>query len=302
MNDKMSSKPSISIIMPVYNVVDFLPMAMASIFAQTITDWELIAIDDASTDGSWQYLQRIDDPRVRIFRNDRNRNVPYTVNRGIDMARGKWIGKMDSDDIISPKKFELQLDKLESCSEIDVLGCGTIIVDRDLNIVSAHTPPTEHHVITKTPCIFMSLTFGALLGKADWWRKWRIDERIVVSGHEFDLYLRSYQESIFSNVPEFLYVYRFVGHTRTYSKLMKSLYYRSLSLILNGYRLGLPVQTTVALLSMLPRPLLYAIKFLIGSKTGLNPSSTPSQIEEGVKILKEIITEISKIEVPLKSK
>ena len=83
----MTSTPTVSVVMPVYNAGPFLEQAVASVFAQTLTDWELIAVDDASTDGSWDYLRRIDDPRVRIARNSANLKHGATLNRAIDLRR-----------------------------------------------------------------------------------------------------------------------------------------------------------------------------------------------------------------------
>lgn len=94
----MTSTPLVSVVMPVYNGGEYLEPAVASIFAQTFSDWELIAVDDASTDGSWEYLERIDDPRVRIARNERNMKLSYTVNRGVDMAQTDSGTQDDRDD------------------------------------------------------------------------------------------------------------------------------------------------------------------------------------------------------------
>jgi len=287
--------PAVSIVFPVYNAIPFLEQAVASIFSQTLTDWELIAVDDASTDGSWQFLQRIADPRVRIVRNEHNCGTPITSNRAIDMARGKWIAKMDADDIILPRRLELQVQALEADPHIDLLGTGSFVVDRDLNPVEVRRPPTRHAEIVGRPTINFPLTFGALMGKAGWWRRWRNDPRVGAAGHEFDLYFRSHRESLFSNVPEPLYVYRYVGHTRTWRKMTIGAFNRFMTLLRNGFRMGMPLTTLLGLATMVPRPLLYAIKLAIGSRTALAGGSTPLS-EDDRRILKEV----SQVELPLK--
>lgn len=296
----MSKIPAVSVIMPVYNAGEFLHLAVQSIFGQTFSDWELIAIDDGSTDSSWEYLQLIDDPRVKVIRNERNRGVSYTNNRAVDLARGKWIAKMDADDIVAATRFEKQIIALEKDPTIDVLGCGSLCTDKDLNLVYVDRPKTMHEDIIHWPSLYYPLMFGALMGKAEWWKKWRMDVRSGISGHEFDLYFRSHLDSVFGNIPDMLYVYRFVGHTRSMTKMTKSVYHKSMTLIHNGFRMGIPFTTLFGLASMAPRPLLYAIKFAIGSKTGLVPSQAAVPTKEEKELLKQILAQVSEVRVPLK--
>ena len=296
----MSSRPTVSIVIPLYNPGEFLHPMIQSIFAQTFTDWEIIAVDDGSTDESWQYLQRIDDPRVRIVRNEHNMGSSAAHNRGVELASGKWIAKMDADDLCMPMRIEKQVEALEANPDIDVLGVGSFITDRDLNIIQASHPVTEHADIIRYRWGHFPLLFGALMGKPEWWRKWGVDER-VGPGHEFDLYFRSHLESNFSNVPEPLYIYRFVGHTRSWRKMSTTVYYRSLTLLRHGFRMGLPFTTLWGLASMLPRPLLYAIKLLVHSKTSLvSTQGIKKACEEDYIVMKKGLEEISKVKVPLK--
>ena len=105
-----------------------------------------------------------------------------------------------------------------------------------------------------------------------------------------------------AKVPEPLYVYRFVGHTRSLSKRIKGVYYKSKSLLLNGFKRGLLLKTLVGLASLAPRPFLYAIKDIAGNKTGLIPKKGVRYTESELKLLRNGLAEISQIEVPLKSK
>ena len=296
----MSARPAISVIMPLYNPGKYLAPAVTSIFAQTFPDWELLAVDDGSTDGSWEYLQRIDDPRVRPMRNERNLGVCPSINRAIDAARGKWIARMDADDIVLPERFELQMRALEADPGIDLLSTGTFMTDVDLNCITVRRPATDHAEIVRHAEFYFLLTFGALMGKAEWWRRWRMDERVGIAGHEFDLYFRSHLESRFSNVPDPLYVYRFVGHSRSWTKMTKSVYYKAGILARHGFRLGLPVRTLIGLLSLAPRPLLYAIKLAIGSKTPLVSAGTVPPAAEDIRLLQEGLARVRSVEVPLK--
>lgn len=293
------SEPLVSIIMPVYNAGDYLGPAVQSVFAQTFTSWELLTVDDCSSDNSFSYLQRIADPRVRVLRTSVNSGTPVAINLGIDAARGRYIARMDADDIILPNRLERQVAALEADPKIDLLGTGTFLVDRELSPIQVRRPVTSHREIVSTPTLYYQLTFGALMGKADWWRRWRIDPRVRVSGHEFDLYLRSHRDSIFSNVPDPLYVYRFVGHTRSWKKLTTSVYLRSMSLIRHGFKPGLRLQTLLALATMVPRPLLYALKLAIGSTTGLVSAGANDLTDDDRAFLKAGLEQVAQVTVPL---
>lgn len=107
------SAPIISVAMPVYNGEKYLAEAIDSILTQTFTDFELIIIDDGSTDNSIQVLREYQnrDPRIRLIARE-NRNLATTLNDIIDLARGKWIARMDQDDVALPQRFERQLEWL----------------------------------------------------------------------------------------------------------------------------------------------------------------------------------------------
>lgn len=107
-------RPLISVVLPVYNAVDYVEESVASILAQTCADFELLAIDDGSTDGSLAVLQRIakSDSRVILISRE-NRGLVSTLNEGISVARGTWIARMDADDIALPNRFLRQIQQLD---------------------------------------------------------------------------------------------------------------------------------------------------------------------------------------------
>lgn len=114
--------PAVSVIMPVYNAGGYLRDAVDSILGQTFRDFELLAIDDGSTDGSAAILGSYTDPRVRVLRNEDNRGLVYTANRGLDEARGEYAAIMHADDIALPHRLEAQVRFLERNSGVGVIG------------------------------------------------------------------------------------------------------------------------------------------------------------------------------------
>lgn len=119
--------PKISVIMPVYNSEKYLSEAIDSILNQTYEDFEFIIIDDGSTDSSQEIVRSYTDPRIRFYINEHNMGVAATLNRGLDLATGEYIARMDSDDISLPERFEKQAKFLNQKSNIGILGSWTIV-------------------------------------------------------------------------------------------------------------------------------------------------------------------------------
>jgi len=113
-------KQSISIIMPVYNAGHTLPECMDSILKQTFSDFELLIIDDGSTDNSIEVITGFKDQRIRLIRNEHN--FIGSLNMGLNHANGKYIARMDADDIMLPQRLQTQFDFMELHPDIDVCG------------------------------------------------------------------------------------------------------------------------------------------------------------------------------------
>lgn len=133
-----------SVILPIYNSELYLKKTLESILNQTFVDFELIAIDDCSTDSSYEILQRMSemDKRIRIYKNTKNLGVAKTRNRGIELAKGKYIALIDSDDVWAPKKLEIQIEFMqqEGCS---LSYCSYGFIDKDNNDIGDvfYVPP-----------------------------------------------------------------------------------------------------------------------------------------------------------------
>lgn len=106
------TSPLVTVIMPSYNTGAYLEDAIASVAAQTYQNWELLVLDDCSTDGSLQIAESWSrrDPRIRLLPNPQNMGVARTRNRGLELASGEWVALLDSDDIWRPEKLARQLE------------------------------------------------------------------------------------------------------------------------------------------------------------------------------------------------
>jgi len=114
--------PLVTVLMSVYNGQRFLGEAIESILAQSLQDFEFIIIDDASTDDSRVVAQSYHDQRIKILTNPENMRLAASLNRGIHLARGKYIARMDADDISLPQRLEKQAAYMENHPEIGVSG------------------------------------------------------------------------------------------------------------------------------------------------------------------------------------
>ena len=124
----------VSIIMPSYNTASFIEETIQSVLNQTYTNWELIIVDDCSTDNTDEVLENIKDSRIRYFKNDKNSGAAVSRNKALREARGQWIAYLDSDDLWMPEKLEKQIHFMETngyafsytnYEEIDVNGNKT---------------------------------------------------------------------------------------------------------------------------------------------------------------------------------
>jgi glycosyltransferase involved in cell wall biosynthesis len=203
-------QPLISIVMPVYNGGRYLTDAIASIIEQTHSDWELICVNDGSTDQSAQVLEWFarQDDRIRIVHQD-NTGIVGALNHGCSLARAPLIARMDQDDIALPERLALQLDYLQQRPECMVLGGAILEIDSDGSPLSINGLPTSHSILVERlltrrtghfhpTVIFRAEGFEAVGGYRNQYQ-W-------VEDH--DLWLRMAQRGQLANLPQVVLCYR----------------------------------------------------------------------------------------------
>ena len=127
-----SDSPLVSVLMPAYNAEKYIEKAIRSVIAQTVSDWELVIIDDYSQDRTCQIAEALAraDARIRLYRNEQNQGAARTRNRGLDLCRGQYVALLDSDDVWYPEKLEKQL-VLAQAENADIVYCAYAIVDEN---------------------------------------------------------------------------------------------------------------------------------------------------------------------------
>ncbi len=212
------SIPIISVAMPVFNGEKYLEQAIDSILNQSFEEFEFIIINDGSTDNSLKILQEYQKSDSRIILVSReNRNLATTLNEIIDLASGKWIARMDQDDIAMPFRFERQLHWLDQ-TNADI--CGSWVQrfgTKDNRIVKFH----ENDELIKAEMLFASpFAHPSVMMKTEYLKKLRYDSEFE-KAEDYDLWVRSVQAGCkMTNVPEVLIRYRVHSDqitTRTYS-------------------------------------------------------------------------------------
>ena len=144
------SLPQISIILPVYNAERFITDTIASIIDQTYKDFELIIIDDGSTDRSLSKIAQFEDDRIVLLKNEVNSGIVFTLNRGIKEAKGKYIARMDADDIANPSRLKTQFDFLEQNADVSVLGT----FQQNFGQNEQYVRPYQTHELIKAALVF----------------------------------------------------------------------------------------------------------------------------------------------------
>jgi len=194
--------------MPVYNAERYLREAVDSILCQTLTDFEFLIIDDGSTDSSAAILQSYTDPRLYFVQNPQNLGLTVTLNRGLEMARGEYVARMDADDISLPERLARQVAFLDSHPEIGIVGVWAEAFG-DARFKIPH--PTDAETIRAKLLFDSALVHPAVLMRRDFLDAHSL--RYPPLGHFEDYALWQQAARLFplANIPETLFRYRVSG-------------------------------------------------------------------------------------------
>jgi len=205
--DGSLQQPLVTIALPVFNGADTLAVAVRSILMQSFRNWELIILDDASTDHSLEVMRTFDDPRIRRVEGEKNIGLSARLNMAVEMAQGEFFARMDQDDISLPERIEKQLAYLQQHPEVDLLGTATIFFRGDGEVLGCLPVSTRHADICARPWNGFYLPHPTWMGKIVWFRRHRYVS-FADGAEDQHLLLRSYQTSQFACLDEPLLAYR----------------------------------------------------------------------------------------------
>ena len=146
MSEARAVSPPVSVILPVHNGMPYLPEAVDSILNQTYGDFELIIIDDGSTDGTADYLTTIRDPRLQVYEQERQ-GLAASLNRAVSLATGMYVARQDHDDISLPERLAKQVAFLEQNPECGMVGTWASIWEEDRVTSRVHRHPLDSHTL-----------------------------------------------------------------------------------------------------------------------------------------------------------
>ena len=203
----MVMAPLVSVLMPVYKTAPYLREAMDSMLCQTFKDFELIVLNDCSPDNAEKILDAYDDPRIIRYKGEKNVGLSNVLNVGIGMARGKYIARMDSDDISLPQRLQVQIDYLDKHTDVDLVSVGMQLFG------ARETTWIREQNVEKVK--IEALFHSPVLHASSVWRKDSFEQyglrfrQEMVPSEDYDLWIRSLVKGLkLINLPDVLYKYR----------------------------------------------------------------------------------------------
>ncbi|MDR0332225.1 MAG: glycosyltransferase [Dysgonamonadaceae bacterium] len=211
----MSKSPEISVLMPVFNTERYLKQAIDSILSQTFKDFEFVIINDGSTDSSEEIILSYNDSRIKYYKNAENIGLIATLNKGVDLCNGRFVARMDADDISLPERLQKQLDFLNANPQFVMLGGDMEVIDENnqhIKNVQKYCPP---HLIRTQLFLESAFAHPTVLIRKDILAEFRYNAGYI---HAEDYFLWSQIAFKYpvANLPETLIKYR--EHQQSVSK------------------------------------------------------------------------------------
>ncbi len=209
----MENQPLVSVILPAYNKEKYIKRAVESVLNQTYKNIEIIIIDDKSTDKTPEVISKLSqkDPSIIILTNKVNLGLTRTLNKGIKVARGKYIARLDDEDFwCDKKKLEKQVDFLEKNTEYGLVGGGAIEVDQEGRKIMRYLLSENDEDIRKVILFSTPFVHVAVLFRKDIWEKTGGYNEELDGSEDIDLWLKIGKLSKFYNFQEFFACY--IGH------------------------------------------------------------------------------------------
>lgn len=217
----MSTRPLLTIAMPVYNPDINLRYAVLSLVNQEFKNWELIIIDDGSGDDIDPFISDVMDSRILLIKDAVNRGLAARLNECINLARGAYFARMDHDDIAYPTRLSKQLQFLDSNPNVDLLATRALVIGED-NIPKGILPfRIKHHELVRNPWLGFYMPHPTWMGRTSWFRKYLYANPAPHFCEDQELLLRAHRESHYETLDEILLAYR-VRDSVDENKLLKT--------------------------------------------------------------------------------
>lgn len=201
--------------MPVYNGMPYLKQAMESILEQTYKNFELIIVDDKSTDGSYSFLKKIRDIRVKILRNSKNLGIARSLNIAINFSRGEYIARMDADDISARNRLDVQLKFLQDNLSISICGSFAYLINEKGITIGSKKFPLKDREIKKALNFYSPIIHPTFFAKASFFKNLSGYNPDYDYAEDYELLMRASDSYKMANIPEYLLLWRLWGRRRS---------------------------------------------------------------------------------------
>lgn len=212
----MAEPPIITVAFPVYNPGELVFTALNSILSQTFEDFEVLLIDDGSHENITRRLARIDDRRLRIIKHNENKGLAYRLNEAVALSQGKYIARMDHDDISSPNRLKVQYKFLQENPTVDLVASRCVTINENNELIGKLKCVPEGAPLNSRPWQGFYLPHPTWMGKASWFKANPYAQPAPYRCEDQELMLRTYKESNFAVIPQYLLAYR-IESRKTYS-------------------------------------------------------------------------------------
>jgi glycosyltransferase involved in cell wall biosynthesis len=199
--------PLVSVIMSMRNSASTVGAAARSVLMQTLRNWEMIVIDDGSSDRSSSIVEGFHDERIRLIRESSSAGLAARLNQAVSLSRGEFIARMDADDICFPERLARQVARLREDAQLDLIGCGAVVFTSEGKLVGEMPVGLDHRDIVARPFVGFPLVHPTWCGRANWFRNNPYDSRFRYAEDQ-DLLLRKFRHSKLAGLDAVLLGYR----------------------------------------------------------------------------------------------
>ncbi|MFK8029511.1 MAG: glycosyltransferase family 2 protein [Gammaproteobacteria bacterium] len=218
--------PAISIVMAAYNEERDIGKAIESVLAQSFEDWELIVIDDGSTDSTANVLRSFAerDDRIRLICNETNIQLSASLNKGVGLARAELIARADADDINLPDRLQSQFDYFQLHDDVDVLGTGAYMLDKAGDRVNSVSLPQSHDELAQLPFLKTHFFHPSVMMRKRFFEVAGYYDTSYLRAEDKELWLRGISVGCrYANLPEPLIEYSTDGYVRSWASINSKL-------------------------------------------------------------------------------
>lgn len=233
----MKSDNLISVILPVFNGEKFIKEALLSLLTQTYSDYEIILLDDGSVDNTLNIVKEFKDNRIKLCQYE-HKGLIHQLNKGVTLAEGKYIARMDADDLSLPERFKYQIDYLKKDDRTGLVGTNFYHINEKGNLLEKKSMPELHHDIEYMMPITASVLHPTIMTYKSILQKYKYDEtKLYSEDHALFLTLLSNGIKMY-NIQESLFKYRVWSGSsafKTREIQKKNVYNEGLNYIIENY-------------------------------------------------------------------